>query len=369
MYWPGQPTLFPHEGKDYVNSYHPSGIAPAGALDADGQAVVHLFLQHLENTITEPRERGILLDFMGYILRDPRHRVRWGLLLWGIEGNGKTYFWWLMQLLLGRNATLVNTSMIERPFNDWAVGSRLIGIEEVRIAGTNKWKILDQLKPMISNDTIAVEPKGFSRYHAPNFASYLMTTNHIDAVPVSDTDRRYCIIFTKHRTQEQLFAQHGGPEGTERYFDKLFSETKRRIDAIGRYLIDRPLGSEFSAEGRAPVTVGQSEMRGANLSDDRQAVEEAIEDYASPIINGDVLDVTYLNIQATADCREIPTKRVLGNILRDKGLRPIDNRRVKISDEHHYVWYLPGGANSSDDAAKVVRDWHRRDADFGDVPF
>ena len=369
MYWPGQPKMFETEGKTYVNSYHDSGIPPADTIDDDGQGVVDLFLAHVDNTIGEPREREILLDFISYIYRHPGKRVRWGLLLWGIEGNGKTYFWKLMQLLLGQNATLVSTSMIERPFTDWAVGSRLIGIEEVRIAGTNKWRILDQLKPMISNDTIAVEPKGLSRYHAPNFASYLLTTNHHDAVPVSDNDRRYCIIFTCQRDQDDLFEQHGGVEATGIYFTKLFAETERRADAIGRFLLDRPISGEFEPSGRAPITAGLAEMRGANVSDDRQVIDDALEDYASPIVNKHVLDITYLNKQALMDGVDMPTSRALSNVLRDLGMRPVDQKRVKIRGVVHFVWFRPSGARTSDDAVEAVRVWHAADKDFKEPPF
>ncbi len=370
MYWPGQPEIFESEGKVFVNSYHEGGIKAADTLDADGQRVVDLFLAHIDNTIEEQRERDILLDFMSYIYRNPKNRVRWGLLLWGIEGNGKTYFFNIMQNLLGQNATLVNTSMIERPFNDWAVGARLIGIEEVRISGTNKWKILDQLKPMISNDTIAVEPKGLSRYHAPNFASYMMTTNHLDAVPVSDSDRRYCIIFTRHRSQGQLFDQHGGRRETEVYFDTLFSETNRRTDAIGRYLLDRPISDGFAPSGRAPVTLGINEMRQANVSEDRLAIEEAIEDYGSPIVSHDLLDVTHLNRRAFSDGVDFPSGRRLANVLRDMGMRKIDKNRIKILGVNHYVWFKPSGVRSSASAVRDVRDWHGEDDnDRGDCPF
>lgn len=371
MYWPGQPSRFESEGKDFVNTYFDSGIAPSKTLDddEDAQAVVKLFLDHVEMLIEEPREREILLDFMAYVYNDPMHRVRWGLLLWGIEGNGKTYFYTVLQMLLGRNATVVNTSMISRPFNDWAVGARLIGIEEIRISGTNKWQILDQLKPMISNDVIAVEPKGQTRYHAPNFASYMMMTNHLDAVPVSDSDRRYCAIFTRHRTQEDLFDQLGGKDAASQYFDKLFGETRRRVDAIGCYLANRKVSSEFNPHGRAPVTKGIEEMRQANVSDDRMAIEDAMQDHKCEIISDQVLDITHLNNLVTLDGGDMPVKRALANVLRDKGMRQIDGRRVRIKQKYHYVWFRPSAGMTSDLAAKAVRDWHLKDDEFKDVPF
>lgn len=371
MYWPGQPEMFETEGKAYVNSYHDSGIPPCAKLDGDddGQAVVDLFLRHVENTIADKREGDILLDFMAYVYQNPANRVRWGMLLWGIEGNGKTYFYNVMQMLLGRNATVINTSMVERPFNDWAVGSRLIGIEEIRISGTNKWRVLDQLKPMISNNTIAVEPKGATRYHAPNFASYLMTTNHMDAVPMSDNDRRYCVIFTRQRSQQDLFDQHGGADGAADYFDKLFSESERRADAIGRYLKDRQLSADFNPHGRAPRTAGIEIMRDANASEDRMLVDQAIEDHACEIVSDRIIDVTHLNNCVTMEGGDLPQAFQLSRILMDMGYTRIPKKRIKIKGSVHYIWYREGAQAGAQQVINTVRSWHEKDDDFSDVPF
>ena len=358
MYWPGMDRLFEYAGKPCYNTYGEDGQPPVGALegDADGQSVVDLFLAHLDNLIESERERGLLLDWMSYVYRNPGSRVRWGMLLWGIEGNGKSYIFHVLQRLMGRNARVITTSMIEGRFNDWAVGSRLIGIEEVRIAGTNKYKILDQLKPMISNDSIGVEPKGQASYLAPNFASYLMTTNHIDAVPMSANDRRYCVIFTRQRTQDDLFALHGGRVETERYFETLFGETERRVDAIGRFLLDRQMGSEFKASGRAPVTKGLAEMRAANVSDDEQALIDAMEDHACEVISDDLIDVTWLNITTLADGVQLPQGRALGRLLMDRGMAKAG--RIKVGEKVHNVWHKPVSDKSVSDTRERVRAWH-----------
>lgn len=369
MYWPGMPKLFSTEGKDHVNTYHHSGIDPAETLDGDpdGQAVVDMFVQHVRNSVSDIREGDLLIDFMSYVYANPGKRVKWGMLIWGIEGNGKTYFFHVLQLLMGRNVTVINTSMIERPFNDWAVGSRLIGIEEIRISGTNKWRVLDQLKPMISNDSIAVEPKGATRYHAPNFASYLMTTNHQDAVPMSDNDRRYCVIFTRHRRQEDLFTQHGGREEAANYFSRLFGESERRIDAIGRFLLDRKLSADFDPTGRAPVTGGLLEMREANVSDDRQAVEEAVEDHGCEIVSASLLDITYLNRCVTMEGGTLPQGRVVAGILRELGYTQVSKKRVKVNGSLHYVWYNKN-AMGDEEAKALVRKWHEGGEEFVDEP-
>ena len=110
-------------------------------------------------------------------------------------------------------------------------------------------------------------------------------------------------------------------------------------------------------------------MRGANVSDDRQIIDDALEDYASPIVNKHILDITHLNKQALMDGIDMPMNRTLSNVLRDLRMRPVDQKRVKIKGVIHFVWFRPSGARTSDDAVEAVRAWHAADKDFREPPF
>lgn len=358
MYWPGMSALFDYAGKPCYNVYSKDGQAAADTLegDADGQGVVDLFLAHVEHLIESERERDLLLDWMAYVYRNPGLRVRWGMLLWGVEGNGKTFFFHVLQRLMGRNAKVASTDLIDSQFTNWAVGSCVTAIEEIRINGSNKYRILDKLKPMISNDTISHEPKGASSHTVPNFASYMMMTNHMDAVPMSDNDRRYCVIFTKQRTKEDLFALHGGVAAVGPYFARLYGETERRVDAVGRFLLDRVLGAEFDPNGRAPVTEGIAEMRAANVGDDEQALMDALEDHACDVISDEIVDTTWLNITTLADGVQLPQGRALGRLLMGRGMAKAG--RIKVGKTHHMVWHKPGHDKSVSDPLDRVRAWH-----------
>lgn len=358
MYWPGMSALFDYAGKPCYNTYSKDGQAPAETLegDADGQGVVDLFLAHVEHLIESERERGLLLDWMAFVYRNPGLRVRWGLLLWGVEGNGKTFFFHVLQRLMGRNAKVASTDLIDSQFTNWAVGSCVTAIEEIRINGSNKYRILDKLKPMISNDTISHEPKGASSHTVPNFSSYMMMTNHMDAVPMSDNDRRYCVIFTKQRTKEDLFASHGGEAAVGPYFARLYGEVERRVDAVGRFLLDRVLGAEFDPNGRAPVTEGIAEMRSANVSDDEQALIDALEDHACEVISDEIVDVTWLNTVTLMDGVQLPTGRALGRLLMDRGMAKAD--RIKVGEKVHNIWHKPMRGVSVSDTRDRVRAWH-----------
>jgi hypothetical protein len=372
MYWPGAGRVFKGpDGMRRLNSFSQSGVQPCEAIEADEDArgVVELFIAHVRNTIRSEREQRILIDFMAYVIQNPGKRIRWALLLHGIEGNGKSYFYNVMQLALGMNARVVSTTAIDSPFTGWAEGAILIGVEEIRIAGTNKYAILDKLKPLITNDTVAVVHKGRDEKTIPNFASYMMMTNHADAIPVGDNDRRYCVISTRHTRKEELFEQHGGPEATAVYFERLFTETARRPDALMRMLLDWKVSADFNPSGRAPETDGLLAMRSLHISDDRDAIETLIEKHACKVIGPDLLDVTELRKLALLDGEDVPQARVLSHILSDMGYTPIPNRKVKLKDRsNHYVWYRVGRIGPQN-ALEMIKKFNEGGGDFDDIPF
>jgi hypothetical protein len=335
--------------------------------------VVNLFLKHVENTIGEPDEQRILIDFMAFVYQNPGKRVKWALLLQGIEGNGKSYFFNVMERLLGARSRVVSSGAINSDFTGWAEGSLLIGIEEIRVSGTNKYAILDKMKPLLTNDIIPVVHKNKNESgHVPNFTSYMMFTNHADAIPVGDNDRRYCAIFTRQTQQQDLFDQHGGREGAGDYFSRLFSESQRRSDALARFLADWEVSPKFDPAGRAPETKGIHKMRALNVSEEKDEVETAIEDNTCPVIGPDLLDVTYLNDRMVMETGGLPRTRALSHILTDKGYTQIDSRRMMINRTRrvHYVWYREG-RHTSQSAKEAVRSFHEspKQPDFTDAPF
>ena len=379
MYWPGFGPIFTdaNTGLTHLNTYEQSGAEPCEELDEDGKAVVDRFLRHLDMTVSVERERRIILDFMVFVYQNPGSRVQWALLLKGIEGNGKSYFFKVMQVLLGKQASVVSTTAIDSAFTGWAEGAILACVEEIRISGVNKYAILDKMKPIISNDTIPVIRKGKDERYIPNFTSYMMMTNHADAIPIGDNDRRYCVIFTRQTRKEDLFNELGGREGVAAYFEVLYGDAARRPDALARFFTDYKISADFSPAGRAPETQGLSDMRNMHVSEDRENVEAALADYVCNIVNENIVDVTYLNQKATMDGKDMPQTSKMAHILSDMGYVQIEGRKVKINraEGNHTVWYRrgalvpPNGEMTSEVAKKRVREFFNRDKDLSDAPF
>lgn len=367
IFWPGADLIIEYQGKPMLNIYRQQGVPPAESLDDEGQEVIDRLLAHIAFTLDDEREQTILLDWLTFVYQNPGQRVNWALLLQGAQGTGKSYFAVMLQALMGDLVTNLDPSAIAGRFTSWAFGSLVVVVEEVRISGQNKYEVMDRTKPFISNPTIQIEEKGRDHRTVPNFTSYFMLTNHKDALPLAAGDRRYCVMFSRVQSEEQLYRELGGKRGAENYFDALFSDLERRPDAVAHFFANRQISEHFNARGRAPETRAKQMMMDVGMSPERLTMEDAISQFECPVINERLLDVTWLNVLCSAEDIELPKTRAISAILLEMGYEQIEGKRVKIqkTGKYHYVWYKPDMISAAD-ARSDVKAFHD-DPDF--VPF
>jgi hypothetical protein len=347
MYWPGADQLFDYEGKSMLNSYRESGVGPCNALDADGQAVVDMFLAHTALLLPDAAERDILLDWLAYIVQNPGKHVNWSVCLQGAQGCGKSYYSTVMQSVLGTNARQVSVSDIMGRFTGWAAGARLAIIEEIRISGDSKYAVIDRLKSFIANNTVSIEAKGRDAVTVPNFTSYLMLTNHKDAIPVDSGDRRYAVLFAALQNKAQMAEAFGEGAADAAYFTRLFAESSRRADALAYYLCTRAFSAGFDAQGKAPMTNAKVQMQDLAVTDDHQCVEDAIIEHGCDIINDQLVDVTYLAKLVMLEGGDFPQTSALRKSMVELGYTFCGrNNRPNIPEKtgssrraRHSFWY------------------------------
>ena len=94
---------------------------------------------------------------------------------------------------------------------EWAIGGCLGVVEELYEAGKNRDKVINSLNEVITNATVSTSVRNSGNGEELNFLNLVALTNHADALPVSDEDRRFCIIQTRHRTKAEVAT--GVPEG------------------------------------------------------------------------------------------------------------------------------------------------------------
>ena len=344
MFWPTAEQVFTHEGKLMLNSYHKSGceaIPESAWSDGDKNAIT-LFLRHIDLTLSDEREKTILLDWLSYVVRNIGQRINWALLLQGCQGTGKSYFVVLLQHILGRHVTNLDPTAITGRFTGWAQGSLVVAVEEIRVSGTNRYEVLDRMKPFFTNETVQIEEKGRNHRTVANFTNYLLLTNHKDAIPFGEDDRRYCVLFSRMQSEGALSDELGGDDAVGRYFEDLFGSAARHAGAIFGYLKERSISADFKPKGRAPVTAAKREMAMLTHSPDRLSIEDAIANHRCEVVGDTLLDVTYLRDLVIADGNDWPNSRTVSAVLLELGYSKMEEGkgRVKIAKDqkYHYVW-------------------------------
>ena len=338
IYWPCDERILTYRGLSYVNTYRKHDLVAKKPTTDVEELAVEVVLKHARHLISENLEAELLLDFLAYVIQNPGKKVRWAIVLVGIQGNGKSFWVELMKRLLGSNASEVGGTTVSQRFTGWAMEKTFIAIEEIRVPSESKYAVLDKLKPFISNTEVNVEQKGKDDHVVPNFASYLLLTNHDDALPIDDGDRRYCVIETSPRTKAEIPGQD--------YFDELFGVLERHPEALLHYFNERKIGDDFNPNGRAPETQGKYRMMQESKTRHRLAVEEAIEELRSEVINEKVVFVGALRDQEPflSDI-SLPDARTIGRELKAMGyIKYTVGKRhqgPKVEGKERTIYYRP----------------------------
>lgn len=263
--WAGQ--VFEMNGSVWGNLYRDDLVPEAD--DRGGQGVVDLVLQHASRMFPDDRERGIFLSWCAWQVQRPGVKVRWAPYLFGVEGDGKSFWASMIGSAMGMvNVRSVTAKVLESPFTDWATGAAVIVLEEMKQHGHNRFDVMNALKPLITNDVAEIHPKGRAPYMAPNTANYLLLSNYMDGAPVTDGDRRYMFLHSSIGLDDARAMSSGG------YFTKLFGALQVSPGAIRGWLLGYSLHPEFSADGRAPDTT----VRGAVLEAVKPELDSQVED-------------------------------------------------------------------------------------------
>ena len=284
MYVPFAGPLFTsQDGVSCINTYRPSSVPTAvESLSAAGRHAVSVVMRHLR-LICGGREEVVqtFVDWMAHNVQKPGCKIRWAPLIKGVEGDGKSLLGELMAAVMGRaNVRNVSPKVLGTDFTGWAEGSALIVLEEIKLTGHNRYDILNALKPFLTNPNVEVHRKGRDGYDTVNTTNYAAFTNYADALPLTDTDRRWWIIFTPFASLNELAAALGA--GVARdvlsdYFNTLTGVIQQQPAELRRWLLDHTISASFKPDSAAPMTEEKAVMIGMSVSEEESTVREILE--------------------------------------------------------------------------------------------
>lgn len=285
-YHPGLAEIFTIGGVTYVNKYRPElRIQPAASWNPVGKQMAAALERHLSLLIPKRRNRQLFRAWLAHQYLHPGVKVRWAPLLKGCPGDGKSMFGELLELVLGvDNVKLMNADTIQTsPFSGWVEGQCVTVFEEVKFHGHNRYDVVNKLKPYIANNRVEKHGKGKDPGNILNVTNYLMLTNHEDAIPIEEGDRRYFVLFSPFRFLAQLdqALQADYLITVAEHFEEVFSLVRANPDQLALWLAETEFPEEWDANMSAPMTDEKTAMVVASRSDLEGAMDEVFDDVAA----------------------------------------------------------------------------------------
>jgi hypothetical protein len=305
-------------------------------------------------------DRRLFMDALAYIVQNPGKRVNFAFVLQGTEGDGKTFFFKLLASVLGlENVTTVGPQHVQDKFTGWAEGSQLVFCEEIKLHGHNRFDVLNQLKPYVTNTMIPIRRMNVDTYMVVNTASYILVTNHKDALPLTDGDSRYAILFSRFQTRAQLL---DFMSENPTYYDDLYGSLDESPGAIRKWLLEWEISPSFRPDARAPSTAAKAEMIMYSQSEEARTLEEVLAESKRLDVTGMLLNATVLVDEFDARDVSLPYGKGLNKLLLDAGFTQLG--RVRIDGKLCNYWtQQPAHFRLHDGRpnARAIRQWLNED--------
>lgn len=254
-------------GRAVFNVYRK--FVPRAAFDV---AVANRWNDHVLSTFGS--EGRWLIQWMGWVAQHPEQRVKWAPVLIGVQGDGKSILGVAMQTVIEAQRWVVtSTSSVMSERNSYVDGAMLVVIEEIRMSGVNRHAAMDKLKDLVTNDHIELRVVYQKPKTVRNFANLIAMTNHWDAMPVGEGDRRFAVFGSVFHTRQQMLTSRGPQSG---YFDALWDDIRNTPEKVAGWLMNVDL-SGFDPHAPAPWTAAKTEMADEARGEMSMALQDLLE--------------------------------------------------------------------------------------------
>lgn len=288
-YSPAEPALFEEDGLLYANTYRAPVI---GTSAYKGRKGVIYLLRLIEELLPDPYHQALVLDFMAHCIRFPGKKLRYALLIKGSEEEGKSLLGSVVGRLVGKsNYSIIGTDQLLEKYNSWSHGRCFAVVEEIKLPGKEAHEVLNKMKPVISNEEVPIRRMHHDATTESNYCNLYLTTNFEDCLPLEDDNTRFCVLFTRFRTNGQV-AQWREKRVAEEGFDyvkKLWGHIHEHPHQFLTFFQEYEFSEHYAPEARAPWTKFKAIMADDAKSDERRLLEDLLEDSSTPGISNEVL--------------------------------------------------------------------------------
>ncbi|MBB3176253.1 hypothetical protein FHW64_000636 [Variovorax sp. Sphag1AA] len=258
------------DGLMALNSWRPIARWPT-------TADVAPFIDQVAYLIPDATERTAFLDWLAHIEQWPGVLPHYGWL--HIAKNTGTGRNWLASVLarVWRGYVAPNVdlpALLESQFNGALAGRVLAMVDEVQEGGgENQFRHANRLKSIVNAEERGINPKFGRQFKEHNSCRWLVFSNHDNALPLNDTDRRWRVL------------RHDAPPRSPGAYTRLYAllEDGEFINAVGVWLRARDI-SAFNPGERPPMNEAKRAAVGASKSLTQKHAEEIAAHWPADVI-------------------------------------------------------------------------------------
>lgn len=326
--------------KKVVNTFDQTSV-PLEAIEysEEGLKAIKHIKKHIKLLCGDAGNGRILLQWLAFQVQYPGKKIPWSPIIQSIQGVGKTFLAKMMAAALGHpNVGVVSPQVVVSQFNAWATGVSLNILEELKIAGHNRFEAANALKPLVSDETITINPKGMGTYTTLNTTNYIVFTNYKDAIPLEDSDRRWWVIFVQLSSLEDIEKKTGIDKDV--YFDKLWNAVNNYGPEIRKWLLEYEISDEFKAMKTAPMTQYKASMIATEKAGHEyvQEIEDLIKEGGKFFCEEAISSKHLFEVaEEKIDDFYMPSTRKKTQLLKFLGYSQME-KRVKVKGDCIRVW-------------------------------
>lgn len=331
VYLPGMAKILDFNGRMCVNTFDETSVPAAKEPETDEEiAALEKIQNHFRILLPNELERNQVLDFLAYNVQFPAEKIVWAIVMQGAEGAGKTVLLKMLARVMGpQNVGPLSATELQDKYTGWAENKKMVFIEEIRLHGSNRYEIMDKMKPFISNEEANIRRMNTDSYEIPNVTNYFMFTNFWDALPLSRMDRRYYVVATWFQTKEQLDEFN---LKNPNYFADLYAAINDHSDVIRHWLLTRTLSPTFQPKRPALDSAAKTMMRDlSEHSDENDALSDALEASHDPEVSDYLLNADKLKAALDMSGVVVPYGRAFNAMLAKAGFHLLGRFRVDPS--------------------------------------
>jgi hypothetical protein len=319
-----RPGVDPAAGLLAVNSWRPIRRGRGGA-------DISLFLEHMAYLFPDAVERGAFLDWLAHLEQRPGELPHYGWLhIAEKTGTGRN---WLSSLLgriwAGYVASSVDLpALLDSQFNGQLAGRVLAVVDEIREGGGESvYKHANRLKSLINQETREINPKYGRQYTEYNALRWLVYSNHLEAIPMDETDRRWRVV------------THYAAPRSEGAYSALYAalDDAAFVDSVAVWLGARDI-AQFNPGARPPMTAAKQTAIHATMSAAQQYAREIVARWPSDVItSADAAEI--LADHADGDTRKPAMVPHYRRSMEEAGAVAV-GKVIKVGGSPHRCWVI-----------------------------